>query len=132
MLKTISPETVLLLYLTGTTALGCNERLNSINPFLINNKCLTTFTPPEVLPAEPPRNISPKKNTNKNGVHDVKSAVTKPVVVTMEITWNKPCLNDDSISPKIIGCEKTNEVEIDELKQINITAIAVKIKMNLT
>ena len=34
---------------------------------------------PEVEPAEPPRNINPKKKMVKNVVHAVKSAVTKPV-----------------------------------------------------
>src|SRR5690606_34077377 len=70
-LNTISPVTALLLYLTGNTALGCKALLNSKNPFLIRIKCLTTLTPPEVLPAEPPRNMSPKKNTNNKGVHKV-------------------------------------------------------------
>ncbi len=41
-----------------------------------------TFIPPAVDPAEPPKNINPKKNIVKNGVQPVKSAVTNPVVVT--------------------------------------------------
>ncbi len=41
------------------------------NPFLINIKCCITLTPPEVLPAEPPKNIIPKKSTTKKGVHKV-------------------------------------------------------------
>ena len=40
-----------------------------------------TFTPPEVEPVEPPKNIKPKNNIVINGDQDVKSAVTNPVVV---------------------------------------------------
>ena len=60
-----------MLYLTGNTALGCKERLNSINPFFINIIWRTIFMPPAVDPADPPKNISPKKNTVKKGVHKV-------------------------------------------------------------
>ncbi len=37
--------------------------------------------PPAVDPADPPKNIKPKKNIVKKGVHAVKSAETNPVVV---------------------------------------------------
>jgi len=44
--------------------------------------------PPAVDPAIPPRNIKTKSiNCEKTG-HCSKSAVTNPVVVMMETTWN--------------------------------------------
>lgn len=70
-LYTTTPGIALVLYRTGNTALGCRARLNSKNPFLIKIRWRTTLTPPEVLPAEPPKNIIPKKKTSKNGVHKV-------------------------------------------------------------
>src|SRR5690606_3771627 len=70
-LNTISPVTALLLYLTGKTALGCKAPLNSKNPFLITRQCSTPVTPPDVPPAQPPRNMSPKKKTSNKGAHKV-------------------------------------------------------------
>ena len=64
MLPMISLLTTLPLYREGIIALGCKALLNSKKPLLIISKCLTILIPPEVLPAEPPKNISPKK---KNG-----------------------------------------------------------------
>ena len=39
-------STTELLCLKGMIALGCNDLLNSSNPFLIKIKCLKTLTPP--------------------------------------------------------------------------------------
>ena len=55
--------------------------MNSRNPFLIRIECLDILIPPDVDPEEAPRNINPKNNIERNGVHPAKSAVTKPVVV---------------------------------------------------
>lgn len=77
---------VTLFILTIKIALGCKARLNSKKPFLISIKWRITFTPPDVDPVDPPKNISPKNNIVTKGVHAVKSAVTKPVVVTTATT----------------------------------------------
>ncbi len=61
--------------------------------------CRISLIPPAVEPAEPPENISPKNTTVRNGVQPVKSALTKPVVVTTETTWNNACLKALSASP---------------------------------
>ena len=56
---------------------------------IILNRMATreTFRPPAVLPAQPPTNISPSSSTLLRGVHTVKSAVIKPVVLIIEATW---------------------------------------------
>ena len=43
-------------------------------------------TPPDVEPDDPPKNIMPKNNIVKKGVHEIKSPVTNPVVVTSATT----------------------------------------------
>lgn len=69
--------------------------------------CLTTFTPPLVEPAEPPVKNKAKKIPVAKKFHMVKSAVTKPVVVTTEVTINSACLIALSVSPNTFGCAKT-------------------------
>ena len=44
-------------------------------------KNLEILIPPDVDPDDAPKNINPKNNIVRNGVHPAKSAVTKPVVV---------------------------------------------------
>ena len=124
-LYTISLGTDLLLYLTGTIALGCKILLNSKKPFLIKSKCLTILKPPEVLPAEPPINIKPKNINNKKGVQDVQSAVTNPVVETIDTTWNKEC----RITPSILLNNEISSLtkKLELKKKINATTSEKKI-----
>ena len=44
-------------------------------------ECLDILIPPDVEPDDAPKNINPKNNIVRKGVHPAKSAVTKPVVV---------------------------------------------------
>ena len=55
---------------------------------------LDTFRPPAVLPAQPPTNISISSTILLRGDHTVKSAVIKPVVLMMEVTWNAACRSE--------------------------------------
>ena len=82
-----------------TIAFGWRALLNSNIPLLIITKCLTIFIPPEVEPAEPPKNIRPKNKRVRNGDHIEKSPVTNPVVVTTAITWKIACLKELSNFP---------------------------------
>ena len=54
-------------------AFGCNALLNSKKPVLIINIWRTIFTPPEVDPDDPPKNMSPKNIIVTIGAHWVKS-----------------------------------------------------------
>ena len=85
-------STTWLLCLNGKIAFGCKDLLNSNKPFLIKIKWRNTFTPPDVDPEDPPRNIIPKNSIVKKGVQEIKSPVTKPVVVTRATTWKRECL----------------------------------------
>ena len=82
-----------------TIAFGWRALLNSNIPLLIIIKCLTIFIPPEVEPAEPPKNIKPKNKRVRNGDHIEKSPVTNPVVVITAITWKIACLKELSNLP---------------------------------
>ena len=104
MLKTMFCCTAFPSCLTGMIALGCNAFLNSKKLFFNMTTCLTTLTPPLVEPAEPPVKKSAKKIPVAKKLHMVKSAVTKPVVVTIEVTINNPCLMALSAFPYTIGC----------------------------
>ena len=70
-LEMISSFTALPLSLTGIMAFGCINLFNSTIEFLDNNRILITLIPPEVEPAEPPKNIRIKKVSIKNGVQAV-------------------------------------------------------------
>ena len=71
MLYVISFETDEVLYLNGIIACGCKIFLNCKTPFFMINKCLIILNPPDVLPADPPKNIIPKNNNKSKGVQDV-------------------------------------------------------------
>ena len=58
---------------------------------------------PTADPAEPPTKNSAKKIPVVKKLHMVKSAVINPVVVMIEVTWNRACLIALSVSPKICG-----------------------------
>ena len=45
--------------------------------------------PPAVLPAQPPKNMSPIRTSWDRTGHWAKSAVEKPEVETTEATWNQ-------------------------------------------
>ena len=78
--------------------------MNSKKPFLMRIECLDILIPPDVEPDDAPKNINPKNNIVRKGVHPAKSAVTKPVVVIIATIWKKACLKLDSSLPKISGC----------------------------
>ena len=71
MLYVMSFETGDELYRNGIIALGCKIFLNCKNPFLIISKWRIILNPPDVLPADPPKNIIPKNNKRTNGDHAV-------------------------------------------------------------
>ena len=73
-------------YLTGIIALGWSAFLNSRKLFLSITMCRITLIPPLVEPADPPEKNNAKKIPVAKKLHMVKSAETKPVVVTTEVT----------------------------------------------
>ena len=95
--------TALLLNRTGIIACGCNVFLNSKKLFFNITICLTILIPPLVDPAEPPTKNRAKNTPVAKKLHMVKSAVTKPVVVMIEVTWKRACLIALSVAPKISG-----------------------------
>ncbi len=103
MLKTMFLLTDFPSYRTGIIAFGCKAFLNSKKLFFSITICLTTLTPPLVEPAEPPVKNKAKKIPVAKKLHMVKSAVTKPVVVTTEVTIKRACLMALSASPKTLG-----------------------------
>ena len=68
------------------TCLGLSARFNSLTHALKRIIILPTFKPPPVEPPQAPMNISVIRIIWENIGQELKSAVTKPVVVITEIT----------------------------------------------
>ncbi len=58
--------------------------------FFITIMIRATLTEPPVDPAHPPTNIIKNSSTRLNVGQTSKSAVAKPVVVTIVVDWNTP------------------------------------------
>ena len=71
---------------TGTTAAGWRMLLNSLPVILSIAMILTILNPPLVLPAQAPMNIRMLSTIHVSGIHFMKSADVKPVLVEMETT----------------------------------------------
>ena len=82
---------------------------------------LDTFNPPAVEPAMPPTNIKMIKTVAIPTGHIAKSVVLYPVVVIIDATWNKECLNASSV---VYDCISIPVFPINPTKLIDI-AIAI-------
>ena len=77
---------------SGKTPFGWINLLTSLSPCRKISNTLTIFTPPAVDPAQPPANADSNKRKGIPLGHSLKFCVVKPVVVAIEIVWNKPSL----------------------------------------
>ena len=74
---------------TVVTALGCSIFRMSAREVLHRMTTRATLMPPPVDPAQAPMNIRITRMAWENTGQVLKSAVAKPVVVMMEVTWKK-------------------------------------------
>ena len=69
--------------------------------------------PPEVEPADAPKNIRTKNKIVINSVQPVKSTVVKPVVVRIETTLNRADLNVSSAYELSMKYKVTNTIVVN-------------------
>ena len=74
----------------GRTTEGRNARSTSSFRILAKSMWRITFSPPPVLPAQPPTNIRNIRIPSEKLHHRSKLSVQNPVVVMIETTWNSP------------------------------------------
>ena len=92
---------------TEATVLGLKRSRTSRSAALVLITARMIFMDPDVEPAHPPRNINVTSSMRENSGQVSKFALTKPVVVRTETTWN----NESSIGQSCAPSPATNRFD---------------------